>query len=427
MLQSAIPDRPRFDKGNNTSTPASSNPLLDTLFNRLVLEDIVSYLPISALLNLAATNRDFRGLVYESPGIFRHLDLSTTKAAQFEIEGIDRGGQVWRNVQLDEYLSEDDFYSGPLRGIFAKLQRPNILQDVQILVLDGLSVTAELCNDIITSPAYSVRILSVRDAKNLNQGKLRGALQYACRGSRPEGTPRLKALYVFGSKDSIAAPASSADKLTISAEWNHKSQQALSSSLSREIEPWWSKKGRIISKHAQGEWAQCLLACDGVIAFDAVLCYGPRHRNSHLFGKIPSTSDSTPAIATFAIPPCSGCGASPEGLTEPFCATRDIPGRLPLLAPPPTLSSSVRAATTPRLPAEAFVPRCLECLRDRYCTCCHQWWCETCYTPPSQSHNACESCIEKTQKVCRRCYSGYCIIHNEGSSSTFGVFRAGAD
>lgn len=229
--------------------------------------------------------------------------------------------------------------------------------------------------------------MSVRDAKNLNQGKLRGTLQYACRGSRPEGTPRLKALYIFGSKDTIAPPAATADKLTIGSEWNQKSQQALSSSLSRDIEPWWSKKGRIISKNAQQEWAQCLLACEGIIAFDTVLCQGPRHRNSRLFGKIPTTADNSPAFSTFAIPPCSGCGAAPEGLVDPSLAS-NTPGRLPLLAPPPTLASSVRAATTPRLPAEAFIPRCLECLRDRYCTSCHKWWCETCYTPPSQPHAA---------------------------------------
>lgn len=103
MLRSAIPDRTRFDQGTT-----KSDPLLDALFNRLVLENIVSYLPVSALLSLAAANRDFRSLVYDSPGVFRHLDLSSIKAAQFDIEGIDRGGQIWRNAQLDENLSEDE-------------------------------------------------------------------------------------------------------------------------------------------------------------------------------------------------------------------------------------------------------------------------------------------------------------------------------
>lgn len=104
MLQATIPDRTRFE--NRTPTP--SNLLLDTLLNRLVLDNIIPYLPVGSLLNLASTNRDFRSLVYDSPGVFRYLDLSRIKAAQFDIEGIDRGGQVWRNVQLDENLSEDE-------------------------------------------------------------------------------------------------------------------------------------------------------------------------------------------------------------------------------------------------------------------------------------------------------------------------------
>jgi hypothetical protein len=260
------------------------------------------------------------------------------------------------------------------------LQRRDILRDVQTLILDGLSVTAELCNEIILDNAYNVRILSIRDAKNLNQGKLRGSLQYACRSTRPEDAPKLKALYIFGSKDSMTVPATASGSSSISVEWNHKSQQALSSSLQRESDAWWSKKGRIISKHVPDEWANCVLACEGIIAFDAVLCQGPRHRNSSAVGKTSIRADSGPAVATFALPPCEGCGASPEGIMDP-----DInqPASVrPLLAPPPMLSSTVRAATAPRQPASSFVPRCMDCIRERYCTSCHKWWCESCYTIP---------------------------------------------
>lgn len=274
------------------------------------------------------------------------------------------------------------FYSGPLRGIFATLQRRSILQDIQTLVLDGLSVTAELCNDIINDPTYSVRLLSIRDVKNLNHGKLRGSLQYACRTSRPEGSPRLKSLYVFGPKDTVSAPTSTADEHSISAGWNHKSHRALSSSLGREADMWWSKKGRMINKHVPAEWANCLLACEGIVAFDAVLCQGPRHRNSLAFGKLPLVADSAPAVATFAVPACEGCGKCPEEMVEP--GARRAHSKLPLLTPPPILSSSVVAATTPRQPASAFTPRCLECLWERYCTTCHKWWCESCYVLPGQ-------------------------------------------
>jgi len=445
MLQATLVDRTRFQ----TEPPAPTNLLLQTLLNRLVLDNIIPYLPVHSLLNLASTNREFRSLVYESPGVFRHLDLTRVKTAQFDVDNIDHGGQVWRNVQLDENLTEDDFYSGPLRGIFATLRRRDLLQDVQTLVLDGLSVTAELCNDIINDPTYSVRLLSIRDIKNLNHGKLRGSLQYACRRSRPEGTPRLKALYVFGSRDALPAPAPAADKSSISAEWNQKSRRALSSSLGHEGDLWWSKKGRMISKHVPEEWANCLLVCEDIIAFDALLCQGPRHRNSSAFGKVSLVADSAPAVATFALPPCDGCGKCPEQMITPGAG--HSPTRLPLLSPPPILSSSVWAATTPRQPAEAFVPRCLECLRERYCGGCHKWWCESCYLLPRQqghhdpagtSHELslefsdvkvkpriskscwecgqnCDACIDRTQRVCRKCCGGYCIVHNEGSTSTF--------
>lgn len=104
MLQATVVDRTRFE----SESPAPTNPLLETLLNRLVLDNIIPYVPISSLLSLASTSRDFRSLVYESPGVFRHLDLTRVKSAQFDIDGIDHGGQVWRNVQLDENLTEDE-------------------------------------------------------------------------------------------------------------------------------------------------------------------------------------------------------------------------------------------------------------------------------------------------------------------------------
>jgi arginine decarboxylase-like protein len=105
MLETTIPDRTRFE--TESSIPAN-NSLLTTLLNRLVLDNIIPYLPISSLLSLASTNREFRSLVCDSPGVFRHLDLTRVKTAQFDIDAIDHGGEVWRNVQVDENLTEDE-------------------------------------------------------------------------------------------------------------------------------------------------------------------------------------------------------------------------------------------------------------------------------------------------------------------------------
>lgn len=89
-----------------SSVPTTS--LFDVLHNSLILANTVPYLPVSGLLHLASTNQAFRRLLYKTPGVFRHLDLTQVKAAQFHLDEIDRGGQVWRNVQLDEYLTEDE-------------------------------------------------------------------------------------------------------------------------------------------------------------------------------------------------------------------------------------------------------------------------------------------------------------------------------
>ncbi|QPG94231.1 hypothetical protein C2857_005442 [Epichloe festucae Fl1] len=430
--------------------------LFDVLHNSLILRNIAPYLPVYSLLQLSSTSKGFRSLINSTPGVFRHLDLTQVKKAKFDVDPIDNDGEVWRNVQLDETLTEDDVYSGPLRGIFRAIRRQNLLQDVQTLILDGLSVTSDLCHEIINDPSYSVRILSIRDVKNLNQAKLRGALQYACRPSRPENSPRLKALYVFGPKEADSEKRSS----SINTGWNRRSQLALSSSLEQEGDNWWHKKGRLVTRPISLDWINCMLACQGVIAFDAVLCQSPRHRNSPVFGQPLVMGDNAPAIATHAVAGCDGCGEAPEGLIMPESCS---PPCLPLLSPVPIMTSCVRAATCPSQPGQSFAPRCGDCLRERYCACCNKWWCESCYQLPGQSQvpgvndfivvdeedgvanfaqmldlqestpkiknrvskscwecgNNCDTCISKTQRVCKKCCAGYCIVHNEGSSSEF--------
>lgn len=425
-----------------TTTTALPSPLnlLDLLSNTLVLYQTVPYLPVSALLNVAATSRSLRHLLHSTPGVFRHLDLTqvSNSSARFgPIEGIDHGGEVWRNVQVDETLTEDDFYAGPLRAIFARLRRRDILQHVNTLVLDGLSVTSEFLNDLLVDPASRVRILSIREVTNLNERKLMQTLRYACRPSRAENTPRLKALYYFGKRDPAAStsttprtpllsstPSSSSSSsssspripartpsagIGIGATWNHTSQHALKEAISaatvekeeekeeEEEDDWYSRKGRIITGRITEGWAETLLDCRASIRFDTVLCTGPRHQNSKAFGKVPVTPAGGNAwgVATFAVGGCASCGEAPEGFTVYGDAE---PEALPLLSPLPLHESTVRAATRPSCASSSssssssssgggrqkFVPRCLECIRERYCFSCNQWWCESCYQVPSR-------------------------------------------
>jgi hypothetical protein len=311
----------------------------------------------------------------------------------------------------------------------------DILRDVQVLSLDGLSVTAELVHDILVDPAFSVRILSIRGVKNLNERKLRGALQYACRSSRPEGTPRLKGLYVFGPRDTVPAlptkEGSGSSTPTspggVATTWNNRSQKALSDALAEEPEAWYVRRGNQFQTRINSEWASTLVACSGIISFDSVLCTGPRHFNSPAWGKVnvqaldaaaASAAPSVPhfSVATHSLGGCGSCGSAPEGWTiwgeEVVMSQRDSDGRrtsdscmtdlarFPLLAPPPMHSASLRVAMCPtgqtvrsRLPfiptgkqqKARFIPRCFDCIRDRYCGGCHRWWCESCYIGPRAS------------------------------------------
>jgi hypothetical protein len=380
--------------------------LLDLLSNTLVLHQTIPYLPLSAVFHLAATSRSFRDLLQYTPGVFRHLDLTQIKTARLDIDAIDHGGEVWRNVQVDENLTEDDFYSGPLRGIFSSLRRRNILQDVNTLVLDGLSVTVEFINDILVDPSSRVRVLSIREVKNLNERKLMQVLRYACRLTRSDDMPRLKALYYFGKRDAVplpatppptqAAPARASRGVNISVDWNHKSQHALKESIEGDGEDWYNQKGKIISKPIVDGWAETLLFCREVLRFDAVLCTGPRHQNSPAFGKAlitpaPANGGSPWGVATFALGGCASCGSAPEGFTV-YGESRSED--LPLLSPIPSHSSNVKSATCPAPVTygdsgkHEFVPRCLECIRERYCFSCNQWWCENCYQVPSREELA---------------------------------------
>ncbi|KAJ3485948.1 hypothetical protein NLG97_g6715 [Lecanicillium saksenae] len=239
----------------------SATNLLDIFHNTLILSHVVAYLPPSSITKLTATSRALRETITHTPGVYRHLDLRTVKKVHADLGAIDNGGEIWRNTQLDENLTEDE-------GLVSTLQRRNILQDVQTLILDGLSVTADFCHDIINDPKFNVRLLSIRDVKNLNHGKLRGALQYACRPSR-DGSPRLKGVYLFGPRDSISFPQPTAvarqSSASVSTDWNQRSLGALSETLQSSRDSWWDVKGRQLKRPIPSEWANCLLSCSAML------------------------------------------------------------------------------------------------------------------------------------------------------------------
>jgi hypothetical protein len=84
------------------------NALLHLLTNSLILCHTTPYLSCYEILNLAATSRAFRHVIYHTPQVFRRLELGQVKTAQFDIDGIDHGGEIWRNNQVDENVTEDE-------------------------------------------------------------------------------------------------------------------------------------------------------------------------------------------------------------------------------------------------------------------------------------------------------------------------------
>lgn len=375
-----------------------STSLFDLLSIDLILRQTAPYLPISALLALAATNKSLRNLIYTNSQAWRYLDLSGARSATIDTSPIDAGGISWRAERMDEALTEDDFYSGPLRGIFSKLHSKGVLGHVQTLVLDGLSVPADLVREIIAEERFNVRILSLRECKHLNQTKLQQVLRYAVRPGRPDGMPKLRGLYVFGRKNlprplrptrespSRNAPQAPVGVLgsegaQIGSEWNLRSSAALHGSLpSDDQQRWYDRSGRVLTGTATSAWADTLSDCEGIIFFDAVLCRGPRH-------DITTTTSKDflkPAIAGVALGQqgCETCGSCPEG---PAVFGRIHEKTLPLLAPPPLHASTVRAAQRPETRSSTFPPlivRCEDCLRGRWCERCNRTWCEACYQEP---------------------------------------------
>ncbi|KAF8851790.1 hypothetical protein BDZ45DRAFT_600896 [Acephala macrosclerotiorum] len=384
--------------------------LLQLLSNSLVLYQTTPYLPVASLLALGATSNSFKELVHDTPNVFRHVDLTRVRQAQFEIAAIDHGGEVWRNVQLDENVTEDDFYGGPLRGILNTLKRRHILRDVQTLVLDGLSVTSDLVCEILLLEDYNVRLLSIREVQNLNERKLQQALIYAVRPSRPTNTPKLQGLYIFGAKDAspvrrLARKVSTypagidssyggvirSHGAQIGARGNQKSGETLADELESGSDKWYQASGKVIGKVPSQEWAHAIFYCQGIISFDAVLCRGPRHSTatfeSEPHAKAPwyhsRCSHLSSRVATHALSGCVGCGKAPEGFSK--FGTSPL-SHFPLLAPPPLHSSTSKSAKVPFLPQDdRLLVRCMDCLKGRFCENCHKWWCEDCYEIPDNA------------------------------------------
>ena len=383
-----------------------TNPLLSLLSNTLILRHFVPYLPITGLLNLSATSKSFFHLIYDTPNVFRYLDLSTLKGASVNFGSIDPGGEIWRAERMDESVTEEDFHAGALRGIFASLKKKGVLQDVRTLILDGLSVPAGVLSEIFFDEPFNVRIISIRNVKNLQERKLMEVIERACSPNRTQN-PKVKGIYFFCKTESIGSKTGARHMPNASVAGSAGptgASEGVTNSLGAALgampfparlpydgpDPWYAASGALIKPPVTatwnaGDWGRILELASGLIAFDAVLCRAPNHDavihdqihthhkndpNYHEY-YIPA---KLPRIAAVALGPggCQICHSAPEGPVK-------FGKMLPLLSPPPLHSSLIidaqrvrsNGVDTADLP---FYARCKACLLHRWCEGCGKFW-----------------------------------------------------
>lgn len=454
-------------------------PIEKALTNSLVLDHVAPYLSAPSLISLASTSRHMHSMVTQTPYIFRHLDLTHCRGANLPT----------KEQPQNDTQTEDEFYSAPLRRIFGSLEKKSVLQDVRTLVLDGLTVPADLVAEIILTDRFNVNILSIRECLHLNERKLMQIIQHAVRPTRPEGTPRVKGIYHFspitkaprapvrrryrdwwGSRigasrrpSETSSTSSSSSPSTSSSDNEEEERPKIQKTQQNE---WYSPSGKLFKHTIEDGWAQTLQKCEGIIAFDAVLCRGPRH-DVNLYSSAneesPAPDDPLlgPAMATVALGPrgCDGCHSSPEG---PAIWGQSPDHQFPLLSPMPLHVSNTAAAKRPeQIPGKhpLLIARCTDCLNHRWCHRCNKWFCGNCLPQPQDAQlnlsphqtavrpdqenfrgavgplereslgqgvskdcwecgPTCASCKLDCQRRCQSCQGEYCIDHNEGCSAT---------
>ncbi|PYH89285.1 hypothetical protein BO71DRAFT_337015 [Aspergillus ellipticus CBS 707.79] len=463
----------RIKKQPQSVSPRCAS-LIDVLSNTLILDQMAPHLSTPSLFALAATSSLVRSLIMGTPYVFRHLDLTQCRGAR--VASVSTGEST---AQINSSSIEDQYNSAPLRGVFAKLEGNSLLQDVRTLILDGLSVPASLVEEIVLADRFNINILSIRECRHLNERRFMQVVNHAVRPSRPKGTPRVKGIYYFTplthSRATVRSKyrdwwglrcSSQASCDASTSEDNTVSYGSAGSDPHRQ-NAWYRPSGQLLKGNIEEDWAQTIHKCEGIIAFDAVLCRGPRH-NVDFYPSLSQNQDSSqsegrllgPRLATVALGPrgCEGCHTSPEG---PAIWGQTSDEHFPLLTPPPFHASSVTIAKRPVLfPVEkpTLIVRCTECLTDRWCHRCNRWFCTDCLLHPEHVSNelsphqtavrgprsgqssielphnhrfgpgvskdcwecgpTCSMCKAECQRTCYNCRGDYCVEHNEGCSST---------
>ncbi|KAL8955335.1 MAG: hypothetical protein Q9193_006774 [Seirophora villosa] len=374
------------------SFDSPSNPLISLLHNSLLLSYTVAYLPTLSIVSLASTSRSLYSLIYElHPRIvFRRLELHGASP-----------------------LPPADLECSP-EYKFNVLRTKRLLSFVTTLILDSVvDLRIATLREILLDDFYNVRILSIRRKPDLYfDENILPILHRLMGSSRPDRTPKLKGLYYFTPPSQIGRYQLPSSRETptdapiyshlpegvTTAAGSYLGRSTTAAHASEDNATWTSGYGRIFERSLSSSilCASTMEACQGLIAFDAVLCHhGPG-------------SKDRPLIANISLGPggCQICHSAPE---KPLIFGQSPTNELPLLTPPPLFASTVKAAQT-LSPGEnpTFYARCDMCMRDRWCASCNAWWCENCYTPLEQrSASAPQADIKVHMGLCvQKCLVG---------------------
>lgn len=356
--------------------------LLDLLSNTLILTYTSPYIGIRSLVSLAATSKAYKSLVYDTPQVFQHADLSGTGILT----------QVASDSASFNDQQTDEIYAQRFSTIFSILENRNVLQDVRTLVLDRLYVPNALIEDLFCNERYQIRLLSIRCVSNLSPPHLAVILERFAESSHQKRMPNIGAIYLFGQpsmaqellkfEDVVTRPESITASIGAQLGAGSHMADGLDNFRKPIVQDPYSDSpygapgmsDDLRNRWVKSVWPIVLEACAGLIVFDAVLC---RHDRKIFPG-------CGPYIATVRLNGCSSCGTCPEGPAYPGISPTD---HLPLLSPPPLHSSKVEVAQRNDIQGQPYPPlilRCRTCLKDRWCENCNTWWCESCYTIPQK-------------------------------------------
>ena len=374
---------------NTTTMSHHGTSLYDLLSNSLILLEICPQLPLTSILALTCTSKALNDLFSRTPEVYRRLDLSCIRCrcSRRPCETVAEFSCRPLNERCVDEFSTVSF-------LLHELCLRNKLQQATKIILDGLFVPTSAMKLLLCDESYNVRLLSICGCFISSEclQELVDFLRSAAVGERV--MPKLRGLYMFGpeqqrcvahvhvdsrdaSEHSMGVMSSPGAQLgAFSSDfWSNTADSPVNSVL------WYDGKGQMALPGMDGfpgkyeiEWEELVHTCAGTIAFDIVSC-----RHCHM-----STDNKAlpPRLATVSLKGCKSCGSCPEGPAMPGISPTS---HLPLIAPVPLHSSSVRAAQMPPVEGSEISPliaRCMTCLKDRWCKRCNAWWCESCYTPP---------------------------------------------